>query len=305
MKLGKALHTALEELRMQMLGTQVLFGFQLQSVFQEGFARIPKAARLVDIVAFGPLVMTLGFLLAPAAQHRLVEKGAASRRMLRTASTFTAFALATYALAIGFDGFAVFDIYAGAPVALIAAGGAVIVAVLLWYVLGLYIRQSRGRRKQSMPDREVPPLHEKIDQMLIEARVILPGAQALLGFQFIVTMMPAFASLAGPARLAHFVGLGAVLLAVILLIAPAAIHRVGFGGEDSEPVHDIGTFLVTVALGLLALGVAADVYVALAKAIEDKTMANKIAFAGAAASLLVLTALWFGLPLFIRMRGRA
>ena len=32
------------------------------------------------------------------------------------------------------------------------------------------------------------PLHTRIDQMLTEARVILPGAQAILGFQLIVTI---------------------------------------------------------------------------------------------------------------------
>ena len=31
--------------------------------------------------------------------------------------------------------------------------------------------------------RETAPLHARIEQMLTEARVILPGAQALLGFQ--------------------------------------------------------------------------------------------------------------------------
>lgn len=36
------------------------------------------------------------------------------------------------------------------------------------------------------------PLHAKIEQSLTEARVILPGAQALLGFQLIVMMTRAF-----------------------------------------------------------------------------------------------------------------
>ena len=40
MNLQEALKTSLDELRMQMLGVQVLFGFQFQGVFQEGFDAI-------------------------------------------------------------------------------------------------------------------------------------------------------------------------------------------------------------------------------------------------------------------------
>jgi len=42
-----------------------------------------------------------------------------------------------------------------------------------------------------MKDQQVP-LAKKIDQMLTEARVILPGAQALLGFQLAVILTQAF-----------------------------------------------------------------------------------------------------------------
>jgi hypothetical protein len=303
MKLSEALHTALDELRMQMLGAQVLFGFQFQGVFQDGFARIPKAARLLDILAFGPLVMTLGFLLAPTAQHRLVEKGSATQRILKTAGFFAALALATYTLAIGFDVFAVFDSPSGPRIALAVACAAVIIAVLLWYALGLGIRHAHEKaRNQIMPARESLPLHEKINQMLTESRVILPGAQALLGFQFVVTMTATFASLPGQIKLIHFIALGAVLVSVILLIAPAAVHRVGYGGEDAEQMHRIGSFLITVALAPLAFGIAADVYVALAKAIADKAVAGWIACAAGFASFFFLAALWFGLPFLIRMR---
>src|SRR5262249_38577202 len=47
MKLEKTLHVALNELRMQMLGTQVLFGFQLHSEFPERFADATHEAKLI------------------------------------------------------------------------------------------------------------------------------------------------------------------------------------------------------------------------------------------------------------------
>ena len=41
------------------------------------------------------------------------------------------------------------------------------------------------------------PLDVQVDQLLTEARLIIPGAQALLGFQFAVTLMQAFCRIAG------------------------------------------------------------------------------------------------------------
>lgn len=148
-----------------------------------------------------------------------------------------------------------------------------------------------------MPNRKEPELHEKINQMLTEARVILPGAQALLGFQFVVTMTKAFHDLPSAIQNVHFLALGAVLTAVTLLIAPAAVHRLGFGGQDVERMHDIGSNLLTIALVPLAAGIAIDVYVAFAKVIP-----GKIPLVGGLMSFAVLATLWYAVPLVIRAR---
>ena len=44
-------------------------------------------------------------------------------------------------------------------------------------------------------EEEQTPLKTKIEQMLTEARVVIPGAQALLGFQLIAVLTKAFADL--------------------------------------------------------------------------------------------------------------
>jgi hypothetical protein len=294
-KLDLTVHTALDELRMQMLGTQVLFGFQFQGVFQDGFKSMPRAIQLIDLSVLGLLVLTLGFLVAPAAQHRLVERGVATRRLFNTASRFAELALATYALAIGIDVLVITNAYWGDLPAGVAGILAVVVAISLWFGLGLTVKGPE--RKETMPNRKEPELHEKIDQMLTESRVILPGAQALLGFQFVVTMTKAFHDLPGAVQTTHFIALGAVLIAVMLLIAPAAVHRLGFGGQDAERMHDIGSNLITIALVPLAAGIAMDVYVALAKVIS-----GEIPLAGGLVSFSVLALLWYGVPLAIRAR---
>ena len=201
MKLDLTVHTALDELRMQMLGMQVLFGFQFQGVFQDGFKALPKSIQLTDLSVFALLVLTLGFLVAPPAQHRLVERGFATRRLFKTANRFAELALASYALTIGADVFVIASAYWGNLLSGVASVLAIAVAIALWFGLGLIARDSEGR--ETMPGWKEPELHEKIDQMLTEARVILPGAQALLGFQFIVTMTKAFHDLPSPIQNTH------------------------------------------------------------------------------------------------------
>ena len=60
--------------------------------------------------------------------------------------------------------------------------------------------------------------------------MILPGVQALLGFKLIVTLHRSFEELAASSRLIHIVSLCAVALAVVLLMTPAALHRITFAG---------------------------------------------------------------------------
>ncbi len=60
--------------------------------------------------------------------------------------------------------------------------------------------------------RDTAPLHARIEQMLTEARVILPGAQALLGFQLAIVLTDAFESMPALSRALH----GAALLCVAL-----------------------------------------------------------------------------------------
>ena len=298
MKIDQTVHTALDELRMQMLGAQVLFGFQFQGIFQDGFKSLSFDSQIADLAVFGLLVLTIAFLIAPAAQHRLVERGNATRRIFGVAKRFAGLALGTYTAAVGLDVVVVTSAYWGTTYSMIAGGAAVLAAITLWFGLGIVFR-TNDRRTEIMADKE-PELHEKIDQMLTESRVILPGAQALLGFQFVVTMTKAFEEIPPSLQTVHFCGLAAVLVAVMILIAPAAVHRLAFHGQDAKRMHDIGSVLITIALIPLAAGIAADVYVAFAKVLH----ARAIPLLAGMSTFLLLGVLWYGLPLMIRARRR-
>lgn len=294
--LSEKVHLALDELRMLMLGTQVLFGFSLESAFQERFSALPSAAKLAAACCLALLVVTLALLLAAPAQLRIVEEGHATRRIHRVATRFAEVALATFALALG-CAFTVAMSTVAPDSAILAGVGVAAAAVLGWYALGVTVRIADGRREKEMPmASHGTPLHVRIDQMLTEARVILPGAQAVLGFQLLVALSRGFEALPFPLKLIHLAALSADMLAVILLIAPAAVHRLAFFGEDDERFLAIGSTLVTVALVPLSAAISADVYVAVFKMLSSA----EVALGGAIAAILLLLGLWYGLPLVVR-----
>jgi len=89
---------------------------------------------------------------------------------------------------------------------------------------------------------------------------------------------------------------GLVAVTVILVMAPAAIHRIGFNGEDTERFYEMGSRFVIAACAPLGLGIAADAYVAVTKAAGSDT----VGLVCSVAILVLLFSLWFLQPLFLR-----
>jgi hypothetical protein len=73
------------------------------------------------------------------------------------------------------------------------------------------------------------------------------------------------------------VALCCVALAIALLMATAAVHRVGFRGNDSPTFLKIGSALVITAPFFLALGLAGDMQVAIGKATGSEAAASALA----------------------------
>jgi hypothetical protein len=52
-------------------------------------------------------------------------------------------------------------------------------------------------------ERSSTPLHAKMEEMLTEARVVLPGAQALFGFQLVIVLTQSFEQLPSVSKITH------------------------------------------------------------------------------------------------------
>ena len=88
-------------------------------------------------------------------------------------------------------------------------------------------------------------------------------------------------------------GLLLVALAVVMLMTPAAYHRIVYAGGDAQDMHRVGSALVTAATAPLALGLAGDVYVVITKIAESPA----VGLAAGSLALISLIGLWYAYPL--------
>src|SRR5690349_11759989 len=291
MKLEAKLKTALDENRLLILGTQVLFGFQFNGIFQEQFEHLPLLARALQCSGLTLLMLSVAFLIAPSMDHRLVERGQVTPRVLAVASFLAGWALLPLSIALAFDVYVGMEVMIG-PTAGVVAGCLFFTAALsFWYVLAFALKKTEKKMPEKPPS-ERTPLSTQVDQLLTEARLIIPGAQALLGFQLTVTLTKAFSELPVEAKMAHAAALCCLGLAVLLLMAPASLHRIAFDGEDDPQFVKIGSWFVIAAPLPVALAIALDTYVAAGRALQSPTAAIALAIF----AIVALLGCWYVYP---------
>jgi hypothetical protein len=287
---------ALDEARMLVLGVQVLLGFQYRGFFEKTYPSLSPGERGLKLAALFSLLVTVAALFLPAARHRIIEHGRDTARFHRFAMAVMLFALLPFAVGLGLD-----VALAGGRVAGTAgrvAGGIITFAVALGFWYGPFARRGRHQKDEEPEDAmEDTPLEHRIVEVLTEARVLLPGAQALLGFQLAIVLMEAFSELPASARLVHLVSLGFVALTTIVLMAPPAYHRIVERGRDTERFHAFASKMVLLALALIAPGFSGDLYVVLLRAGYPDA-----ALPIAAAALVIFYLAWFGAMFLLRRR---
>jgi hypothetical protein len=292
--------TSLDEARILVLGIQVLLGFELRSIFEKSFAEMPEWAQALKLTSLCAMIVAFALIALPASYHRVVAGGEDRPDVHAFATGVISLALLPFAVGLGLDlTFSLVRVL-GPRAAAAAGAGATALALGAWYGLTAVARRRRGHGREESP-MEPTKLEQKIHHVLTETRMVLPGAQALLGFQLAVTLMEPFRELDRGPQLVHVAALGLVAVAIVLLMTPAAYHRIVEGGEMTEHFHRVASGFVIAAMPVLAAGLAADVYVAFHQALESRAVAG----AAAIATLLLCVGLWFGLTLAARGRRRS
>ena len=143
-------------------------------------------------------------------------------------------------------------------------------------------------------------LSEEATHVLEESRMVLPGVQAILGFQLIAAFNQRFTQFDKSEQTLHYAAFFLVALAMALILAPACYHRQAERGTVSRRFIVLASAALTAAMAPLAIGICLDAYLLGVMILGDRLPS----LAGASALLAVLIGLWYGVPALLRHRNR-
>ena len=152
---------------------------------------------------------------------------------------------------------------------------------------------------------EARPGHERLEltaavkQMMDEGRTLLPGVQALFGFQLIAAFNQRFDEVLSPVEKdLHLLALGLVAVAGALIMTPAAYNRQTDPYDVSDHLLKVGSRLLSASLPCLGLAICLDFYLVAQVITRNDWLAVGLAVALGA----VLGVLWGLLPRNKRLR---
>ena len=151
---------------------------------------------------------------------------------------------------------------------------------------------TRGAEKLTLAD--------ALTHLLEECRMVLPGVQALFGFQLIAVFNRSFfLRLTFTEQCLHLAALALVAVAGCLIMTPAALHRQCGSLEASERFLRVGGRLLLASMIPLMLGIGIDFYL-----IAHMVLGEAEAAAAVTALLVAIFAgFWFLFPRAYRRRS--
>ncbi|MFL6622172.1 MAG: DUF6328 family protein [Sulfurifustaceae bacterium] len=140
--------------------------------------------------------------------------------------------------------------------------------------------------------REELSLSDAAEYLLQECRTVLPGIQALFGFQLVSVFNDGFSkNLTGDEQYLHLLAIAVIAVATAIIMTPAAYHRQAGARQVTERFIRVSSRLLLWSMPFLAVGVCLDFYL-IARIIAGNPLATAVALALFAA----FAALWFVLP---------
>jgi len=163
-----------------------------------------------------------------------------------------------------------------------------------------------AQRNVAMLDR--PDANKKADQQtekmareaIEEARMVLPGIQALFGFQLMAVFNQRFNELGEGEQLIHFLAVLLIALSIGLIMTPAAYHRQVEPGSVSGFFVRLASRLVTIAMLPLAVALCLEVYLLGGVILGDRTAS----FLVAGMLMLIFAGLWYVFPWWLAGRKK-
>jgi hypothetical protein len=155
---------------------------------------------------------------------------------------------------------------------------------------GYEIAMAEERRSKAELDQEWGELVE-------ENRLAMPGTQVLFAFLLVLPFQQRFHELTDRQTYVYFSAFVCAAVAIILLIAPTAAHRILWRHGDKETLLRASTVSAIGATAFLAAGIVSSVYLITDFLFGEPATAIVSSILGG----LFIT-LWYGLPLVQRLR---
>jgi hypothetical protein len=297
----------LNEDRTIILGVEILLGFSFSAVFSQGFNQLSLELRYMALAGTGFLIITTAFLIAPSTFQQMTPQTWSPVEFNTFVNNTMRWGLWFFAASLGTGFCLAASVIAGLPAGYFIGGAVFILALMLWYGYELYTRwKNRSRIKRETRDvmdrkpndQNGVSLVEQVRVLFIESRVVLPGIQAVLGFQFASILTAGFQNMSQSLKLIHFFSMIMVLFSVILLIAPVAYHHITLEGVDTKRLVHFGGRMIIFSIVLLGLGLATDFYVV----VDKITGSSELAIVGFGLTIALLFSVWFGYSIYLNVR---
>ncbi len=150
-----------------------------------------------------------------------------------------------------------------------------------------------SRRTSHQETKEELSLSEAAKNLIEECRMILPGIQALFGFQLIVVFNSTFAEKLSPLeQRLHLLAIALVGIAIVIIMTPAAYHRQTGTRDITQRFIDLSTRLMLVSMAPLALSICLELYLISRLILHDVLLSVLITLG----LLTIFIVLWFVLP---------
>jgi hypothetical protein len=144
---------------------------------------------------------------------------------------------------------------------------------------------------------EQDQLDGEMRNIIEEARVILPGVQALFGFQTIAVFDDRFSELEGFAKVCHVMALAMVVITIGMIMTPAIYYR-ACAAQVTPHMARVSSKLIHRGVMPLAIGLSLDMFTVLYVVSESPWLS----VCATVATLLLFASLWYLLPALGRKR---
>ena len=138
-------------------------------------------------------------------------------------------------------------------------------------------------------------LSKKVKTALDETRLLILGAQILLGFKLQGVFQERFASLSHTAQLLDCLDQLLMAITVGLLIAPSMHHLIAENGEDTQRLLRVTTLYAGVALFPFAISVGLSLYI-----VFEQNYGAVVGITAGTAFFSLAILLWYGLEWLVK-----